>query len=298
MASILLLEGNDRSRDNFAGLLESRGNVVTAVKDAQHALQAAVSRVFDLVVLDTGMHGMDVLKKLREFNSALELPIIVVTAEHRNDDAVEALKQGANDYLIKPIDFTVALARIDKQLVLKKSNEDLNYQKLLLNCEIEASPDGILAISSGGEWLSFNRRFLEVWDLAGQAFPEPAGQKGFGILLSRLSSREQFTSVLAALADQPDERSWDELQLEDGRTLEGHSVPFLDPRGIHQGRVWYFRDVTNRKWAEEAQLETEIALGESEERYALAAKAANDGLWDWNLKTDQLLTTLEVHAGL
>jgi PAS domain S-box-containing protein len=62
----------------------------------------------------------------------------------------------------------------------------------------------------------------------------------------------------------------------------------LDPRGIHQGRVWYFRDVTNRKWAEEAQLETEIALSESEERYALAAKAANDGLWDWNLKTDQI----------
>ena len=122
----------------------------------------------------------------------------------------------------------------------------------------------------------------------GQVFSEPAGQKGFDLLLSKLSSPGPFASVLAALADRQDERSWDELQLGDGRTLEGHSVPFLDPRGIHQGRVWYFRDVTNRKWAEEAQLETEIALSESEERYALAAKAANDGLWDWNLKTDQI----------
>jgi diguanylate cyclase (GGDEF)-like protein/PAS domain S-box-containing protein len=288
MASILLLGDKDLNENKLAGCLESRGHAVTAVHDGPQALKAVVSRVFDLVVLDIGAHGMDVQKSLRQANSALELPIIMITANDRTDEGVEALKEGANDYVTKPVDLNLALARIDKQLVLKKSHHDLNYQKLLLNCQIEVSPDGILAISSNGEWLSFNRRFLEVWDLAGQVVSEPAGQKGFELLLSKLSNSEPFTSVLAALADRPDERSWDELQLGDGRTLEGHSVPFLDPRGIHQGRVWYFRDVTNRKWAEEAQLETEIALGESEERYALAAKAANDGLWDWNLKTDQI----------
>lgn len=289
MASILLLEDDGLSGDKLAECLESKGHAVTGVHDGPQAQKAVASRVFDLAVLSMVMNWMDVLKMLRRANSALELPIIIITDNDRTDDGVEALKEGANDYLTKPIDLNVALARIDKQLVLKKSNEDLNYQKLLLNCQIEVSPDGILAISSGGEWLSFNRRFVEVWDLAGQVFHEPAGQKGFGLLLSKLSNPEQFTSVLAALADQPDDqRSWDELQLEDGRTFESHSVPFLDPRGIRQGRVWYFRDVTSRKWAEEAQLETEIALSESEERYALAAKAANDGLWDWNLKTDQI----------
>jgi len=287
MASILLLEDNDLNGDKLAGCLEFRGHAVTRVHDGPHALRAVVSRVFDLVVLYTAT-GMDVLRMLRQANSALELPIIMITSKDCSDGGVEALKEGANDYLTQPIDLNVALARIDKQLVLKKSHHDLNYEKLLLNCQIEVSPDGILAISNEGDWLSFNRRFLEVWDLTGQVSSEPAGQKGFELLLSKLSNPEHFASVLAGLADRPDERSWDELQLGDGRTLEGHSVPFLDPRGIHQGRVWYFRDVTNRKWAEEAQLETEIALGESEERYALAAKAANDGLWDWNLKTDQI----------
>jgi diguanylate cyclase (GGDEF)-like protein/PAS domain S-box-containing protein len=287
MASILLLEDKDRNENQLAGCLESRGHAVTAVHDGSHALKAVVSRVFDVVILSTEIDGLDVLKILRQTNSALELPVVIVASD-RSDNAVEALKEGANDYLTKPIDYSVALARIEKQLVLKKSYHDLNYQKLLLNCQIEVSPDGILAISNEGNWLSFNRRFLEVWDLAGQVFAEATGQKGFELLLSKFSSPEHFSSVLATLADRPDERSWDELQLGDGRTLEGHSVPFLDPRGIHQGRVWYFRDVTNRKWAEEAQLETEIALGESEERYALAAKAANDGLWDWNLKTDQI----------
>lgn len=178
MASILLLEDNEINGGKLASCLESRGHAVTGVHDGPHALKAIVSRVFDLVVLDTGMNRMDVLKMLRQANSALELPIIMVTANRRSDHAVEALKEGANDYLTKPIDITVALARIDRQLVLKKSNEDLNYQKWLLNCQIEVSPDGILAISNGGEWLSFNQRFLEVWDLAGQVFHEPAGQKG------------------------------------------------------------------------------------------------------------------------
>jgi DNA-binding response OmpR family regulator len=136
MASILLLEDNEVNADMLAACLESTGHAVTAVHDGQHALKAVVSRVFDVVVLCTGMNGMGVLKMLRQANSALELPIIMMTAKDSSDDAVEALKEGANDYLTKPIDFNVALARVDKQLVLKKSYHDLNYQKLLLNCQI------------------------------------------------------------------------------------------------------------------------------------------------------------------
>jgi len=52
--------------------------------------------------------GLEALKTLREIYSAIELPIIMVTAKNQSDDVVKALDLGANDYVTKPIDFAVA----------------------------------------------------------------------------------------------------------------------------------------------------------------------------------------------
>jgi len=65
------------------------------------------------------------LKTLREHYSAAQLPIIMVTAKTQSDDIVAALELGANDYLTKPIDFPVALARIGTQLSHKHAQEAL-----------------------------------------------------------------------------------------------------------------------------------------------------------------------------
>ena len=122
---------------------------------------------------------MDVQRTLRQANSALELPIVMITANDRTDEGVEALKEGANDYVTKPVDLNLALARIDKQLVLKKSHHDLNYQKLLLNCQIEVSPDGILAISNLGDWLSSSTGVFRGVGSYGASFFRASGAERF-----------------------------------------------------------------------------------------------------------------------
>ena len=97
---------------------------------------------FDLVLLDVmmpGIDGMETLKRIRSRKSASALPVIMVTAKSESDNIVDALEQGANDYVTKPVDFAVALARVNTQLSrrraeqqvalanegLRKANEDL-----------------------------------------------------------------------------------------------------------------------------------------------------------------------------
>ena len=78
----------------------------------------------DLVLLDIEMpiiSGLDALKAIREVYSPIEMPVIMVTAKDQSEDMVKALSLGANDYLTKPIDFPVALARIGTQLAHKQA---------------------------------------------------------------------------------------------------------------------------------------------------------------------------------
>lgn len=76
---------------------------------------------YDLILLDImmpGVSGLEVLKLIRTEYSRFELPVIMQTARDRNSDIVNALKIGANDYLVKPINIEVAKARIGTQLEL------------------------------------------------------------------------------------------------------------------------------------------------------------------------------------
>jgi sigma-B regulation protein RsbU (phosphoserine phosphatase) len=76
-----------------------------------------------LDIMMVGLNGLEVLRALRSRHSATQLPVIMTTARGESEDIVEALKLGANDYVTKPIDFPVLLARIQTQLALKHAVE-------------------------------------------------------------------------------------------------------------------------------------------------------------------------------
>ncbi|PYQ49522.1 MAG: adenylate/guanylate cyclase domain-containing response regulator [Acidobacteria bacterium] len=126
--TLLVVDDNELNRDMLSRRLRSRGYEVVTAEDGQNALDLVKSRRFDLILLDIMMpvlSGLDVLKVIRATYSVAELPIIMATAKDQGTDVVEALRMGANDYVTKPLDFPVVLARAETQLSLKRAMEEI-----------------------------------------------------------------------------------------------------------------------------------------------------------------------------
>jgi len=116
------------NRDMLWQRLRRKGYDVVVAADGGSALQLIRDHRFDLVLLDVmmpGLNGMEVLEKLRETHSAIDLPIIMATARGESAEIVKALGLGANDYVTKPLDFPVVLARVQTHLALKQMAEQL-----------------------------------------------------------------------------------------------------------------------------------------------------------------------------
>ena len=135
--SLLIVDDNEMNRDMLSRRLVRRGYIVAVAADGHQALQMIEEHPFDLVFLDImmpGISGLDVLKTLRQHYSASDLPIIMATAKDQSEDIVAALRLGANDYVTKPLDFPVLLARTHTQLALKRAMEEI--QRLAAQLEL------------------------------------------------------------------------------------------------------------------------------------------------------------------
>lgn len=120
--SILLVDDEPLNRDMLSRRLGKAGYDVATASDGADALAQIQSKRPDLVLLDLlmpGMSGLDVLRELRRTVDPTELPIVVATALHETSFLVEAMEAGANDFVTKPLDFPVVLARVESQLRAK-----------------------------------------------------------------------------------------------------------------------------------------------------------------------------------
>src|SRR5258708_5055842 len=119
---LLVVDDNEMNRDMLSRRLTREGYTVLVAEDGQQALDMIKDQKFDLIVLDImmpGLSGFEMLPIIRETHSLADLPIIMATAKDESVDIVEGLKLGANDYVTKPIDFPVLLARLQIHLKLK-----------------------------------------------------------------------------------------------------------------------------------------------------------------------------------
>lgn len=109
---ILLVDDDALLRRSLAFNLEQAGYRASTAANAEDALNVARRELPDLILLDIGLPGMDGLDALRNFQQQAATPIIFVTARRREVDQALGLELGADDYITKPFDLNVLLARI------------------------------------------------------------------------------------------------------------------------------------------------------------------------------------------
>ncbi|HUG52287.1 MAG TPA: protein kinase [Vicinamibacteria bacterium] len=122
--TVLVVDDSDDIREMFVARLRQEGFRAEGVARGPAALEAIAAAVPSLVLLDIsmpGMSGLEVLAKVRETHGPAQLPIVMVTARTDSEDVVEALELGANDYVTKPIDLPVMLARVRAQLRIREA---------------------------------------------------------------------------------------------------------------------------------------------------------------------------------
>ncbi len=101
------------------GQLEEFGYTVSLVLDPVEAIPIVNSFTPHLILLDVVMpniSGYELLEAIRQLHSPVELPVIMMTAKSEDEEIIKALELGANDYLVKPFNIKIAVARIDVQL--------------------------------------------------------------------------------------------------------------------------------------------------------------------------------------
>jgi len=122
---ILTVDDDTLLRRSLAYNLEKAGYRVSTAGSAEDALAQVRIDPPDLVILDIGLPGMDGLDALRKLRQQMPVPVIFLTARRRELDEVLGLELGADDYITKPFDIDILLARI--KAVLRRMRTKAEY---------------------------------------------------------------------------------------------------------------------------------------------------------------------------
>ena len=122
--TILVVDDEAWNRTLVEAILSDNDYRVIEAENGPEALERVAQELPDLILLDImmpGIDGLEVLRRVRSQHTQGELPVIMATARAGSDDVVEALDLGANDYVTKPLDFPVVLARVKAQLKTRET---------------------------------------------------------------------------------------------------------------------------------------------------------------------------------
>jgi diguanylate cyclase (GGDEF)-like protein/PAS domain S-box-containing protein len=143
---LLVVDDEEMNRDMLSRRLELEGYSVMTAPGGAEALQLVAEHNFDAVLLDAMMplqSGYEVLAELRKDHSAMDLPVLMATAKSQSEDVVHAFELGANDYITKPINFPVAMARIKCQVAGKKLATKLRTSEMRYSLSAQGANDGL-----------------------------------------------------------------------------------------------------------------------------------------------------------
>jgi len=131
-----------------------------------------------------------------------------------------------------------------------RQKEDLGDTLSVLTATLDSTADGVLVVDSRGKAVSFNRRFVEMWQIPEEVLRLSDRSEAVQIGIDQLNHPEDVMTRISDIESVPGSTSFDTLDLKDGRVFERYSQPQVINDAV-VGRVWCFRDVTERKQSEE-----------------------------------------------
>lgn len=176
----------------------------------------------------------------------------------------------------------------------KKIEEELRFKNAILLAEQDVSLDGILIVGRDGEILHTNREFRRIWGLTDEMIASETPETLMKYAIDQLAENnpDNFVQNTKYRYEQFDEKTMDELIFKDGRIIERYSAPIKDVYNEYIGRVWYYRDITEHRIAEE-KLCTEQAFSDNLMEslpglfYLYSTKELK--FLKWNKNTEELL---------
>ncbi|OKH53870.1 hypothetical protein NIES2101_08915 [Calothrix sp. HK-06] len=167
--------------------------------------------------------------ELQDLNSKLESTILQRTIE-----------------LSKANQELEAIASERKQMIAT-----LNRSNAFLKAQQEAGRDGILVVDEKMQVTFYNQNFQHIWHLPEALVQEGDNQKILTLVVAQLINQEEFMNKVKYLHQNPEVKTHDELLLKDGRIIDRYTAPIHALDGTYYGRIFFFRNVTERRTMEE-----------------------------------------------
>jgi PAS domain S-box-containing protein len=253
--------------------IEGRANAEVHPYPEEVAAYAAVDRE----VLTTGA-TVAVDERFTRPNGDVAWYHTVKTPLQRADGSVDVL--GISTEITESRRALEEIRRLNQQLEARDAVRagELRRSFSLLGAALDSTADGILVVDLEGKVTFFNRQFLYYWRIPESLAATRDDARLLQFVREQLEDPVAFLARVRELYRSPEEVSFDVLKFKDGRVLERYSQPQrLDGRVV--GRVWSFRDVTERRRAEEAARQKEEQLRQSHKMEAvgrLAGGVAHD----------------------
>ncbi len=163
----------------------------------------------------------------------------------------------------------------------KLAEDSLQEKNSLLASMFEATADGILVVDLTNTIVTYNRQFLDMWQIPDEIVRSLDSIKTVNYVLSQLKNAEEFAEITKKLILHPEIKNYDVLEFKDGKIYERYSQPRVQNDKI-VGRVLSFRDITERRKAEQA-------LQESQARYLQLFDSNPYPIWVYDFETLEFL---------